>query len=264
MSKPFRRSSGWIAASALTILALALVGSAPAPASTSILPAGAIAPTEAATRHRAQGRPDSRGGALQPRADRRQDVGGRSINATWTSSTASAATSWRATSPSSPPTVQVRRHDPHRRRRAGIRDLRPLPTTQPRAYATRASACSRRSPTGRSTRPSSSIASKAPWPRDAGGDAGAVAQARQERRAVAHVDRQAVAGSLRAAAQALRARVEARRPDHSRGRVREPDERVRALVRSALELLLAAQLGGVPHPDEPQLRGHRRLAAARG
>src|SRR5215475_12954429 len=47
MSKPFRRSTGWIAASALTILALALVGSARAPASTSILPAGAIAPTEA-------------------------------------------------------------------------------------------------------------------------------------------------------------------------------------------------------------------------
>jgi len=47
MSKPLRRSSGWIAASALTILALALVGSARAPASTSILPPGAIAPTEA-------------------------------------------------------------------------------------------------------------------------------------------------------------------------------------------------------------------------
>ncbi len=47
MSKPLRRSSGWIAASALTILALALVGSARAPASTSILPAGAIAPTDA-------------------------------------------------------------------------------------------------------------------------------------------------------------------------------------------------------------------------
>jgi carboxyl-terminal processing protease len=47
MTKPLRRSSGWIAASALTILALALVGSARAPASTSILPPGAIAPTEA-------------------------------------------------------------------------------------------------------------------------------------------------------------------------------------------------------------------------
>jgi len=46
MSKPLRRTSGWIAASALTILALALVGSARAPASTSALPPGAIAPTE--------------------------------------------------------------------------------------------------------------------------------------------------------------------------------------------------------------------------
>jgi carboxyl-terminal processing protease len=47
MSKPLRRSSGWIAASALTVLALALVGSVQAPASTSILPPGAIAPTDA-------------------------------------------------------------------------------------------------------------------------------------------------------------------------------------------------------------------------
>jgi carboxyl-terminal processing protease len=46
MSKPVRRTNGWIAASALTILALSLVGSARAPASTSILPPGAIAPTE--------------------------------------------------------------------------------------------------------------------------------------------------------------------------------------------------------------------------
>jgi carboxyl-terminal processing protease len=46
MSKPLRRTSGWIAASALTILALALVGSARAPASTSVLPPGAIAPTD--------------------------------------------------------------------------------------------------------------------------------------------------------------------------------------------------------------------------
>jgi carboxyl-terminal processing protease len=47
MSKPLRRSSGWIAATVLTALALALAGSVQAPASTSILPAGAIAPTDA-------------------------------------------------------------------------------------------------------------------------------------------------------------------------------------------------------------------------
>jgi carboxyl-terminal processing protease len=47
MTKPLRHSAGWIAASALTILALALAGSVQAPASTSILPAGAIAPTDA-------------------------------------------------------------------------------------------------------------------------------------------------------------------------------------------------------------------------
>src|SRR5215469_12234854 len=47
MSKNLRRSSGWIATSVLTILVLALAGSVQAPASPSMLPAGAIAPTDA-------------------------------------------------------------------------------------------------------------------------------------------------------------------------------------------------------------------------
>src|SRR5579864_1579839 len=50
MRKPFRRTAGWIAASALAtlaVLALTVAGSARAPASTSILPPGAIAPTDA-------------------------------------------------------------------------------------------------------------------------------------------------------------------------------------------------------------------------
>jgi carboxyl-terminal processing protease len=47
MSKNLRRSSGWIATSALTILVLTLAGSVQAPASTAILPQGAIAPTDA-------------------------------------------------------------------------------------------------------------------------------------------------------------------------------------------------------------------------
>jgi carboxyl-terminal processing protease len=41
-----RRSSGWITAAALAVLALALAGSVPAPASTTLLPPGAIAPTD--------------------------------------------------------------------------------------------------------------------------------------------------------------------------------------------------------------------------
>ena len=32
---------------------------------------------------------------------------------------------------------------------------------------------------------------------------------------------------------------------------------------SALELFLGAQFRGIQHSDEPELRGHRRLAAAR-
>ncbi|MGH8138822.1 MAG: carboxy terminal-processing peptidase [Steroidobacteraceae bacterium] len=50
MHKPLRRTTGWLAASVLAtlaVLALAVAGSAQAPASTSILPPGAIAPTDA-------------------------------------------------------------------------------------------------------------------------------------------------------------------------------------------------------------------------
>jgi carboxyl-terminal processing protease len=47
MTLPLRRSSGWITAAALAVLALALAGSAQAPASTStLLPPGAIAPSD--------------------------------------------------------------------------------------------------------------------------------------------------------------------------------------------------------------------------
>src|SRR5690242_20867793 len=53
MSRNLRRSSGWIAASVLAVLVLSLAGSVQAPASTSILPAGAISPTDA---HRATAR----------------------------------------------------------------------------------------------------------------------------------------------------------------------------------------------------------------
>src|SRR5882757_11119069 len=49
MPKPYRRTAGWIAASmlaTLAVLSLAESGSARAPAQASILPAGAIAPTD--------------------------------------------------------------------------------------------------------------------------------------------------------------------------------------------------------------------------
>ncbi|MEP7244777.1 MAG: carboxy terminal-processing peptidase [Gammaproteobacteria bacterium] len=46
MAKSLRRPSGWIAASVLTVVALVLVSSSPAPANTAGLPAGAIAPSD--------------------------------------------------------------------------------------------------------------------------------------------------------------------------------------------------------------------------
>ena len=63
--------------------------------------------------------------------------------------------------------------------------------------------------------------------------------------------------------EALRDHAQARRPGERRRRVRVADELLRARLRSALQLFLAAQLRGIPHPDEPQLRRHRRVAAAR-
>src|SRR6202162_3976509 len=47
MTLPLRRSSGWITACVLAALALALAGSVQAPAGTSILPPGALAPSDA-------------------------------------------------------------------------------------------------------------------------------------------------------------------------------------------------------------------------
>ena len=47
MPVPLRRSSGWLTAAVLTVMAFALAGSVQVPASTSILPPGAVAPTDA-------------------------------------------------------------------------------------------------------------------------------------------------------------------------------------------------------------------------
>src|SRR5260370_34016867 len=46
MPLPWRRSAGWITAALLLVLALALAGSAQAPAGTSVLRAGTLAPTD--------------------------------------------------------------------------------------------------------------------------------------------------------------------------------------------------------------------------
>ncbi len=46
MSQVLRRSSGWLTAAVLALAALVLTGSVQVPASTSILPPGAIAPTD--------------------------------------------------------------------------------------------------------------------------------------------------------------------------------------------------------------------------
>ena len=88
-----------------------------------------------------------------------------------------------------------------------------------------------------------------------------VAQTRQERRAVADHRRQAVAGGRRYPAQALRARGEAHGSEQAGRCFRSVHECLRAVARSAFELLLGAQLRGIQHSDELELRGHRRLAA---
>ena len=46
MSQPLRRSPRWLIASVLLVFALALAGSAQAPAGTSVLPPGTLGPTD--------------------------------------------------------------------------------------------------------------------------------------------------------------------------------------------------------------------------
>ena len=142
----------------------------------------------------------------------------------------------------------------------GVRDLQSLPAAQPRAHGVRARSSSTPSPTSSSTRSSSSIASTRRGRRRRRTQR-TLAQARQERRAVADAHRQDVGRSARHPEEALRAGRQALRADHGRRRVRELHERVRARVRPALELFLAAQFRGIPHPDEPLVRGHRCVAA---
>ncbi len=71
-----------------------------------------------------------------------------------------------------------------------------------------------------------------------------------------------VAGSGRCVAQALRACREAHGSEQAGRCIRGVHERLRAVARSAFELFLGAQLRGIQHSDELELRGHRRLAAA--
>src|SRR3982074_3126949 len=76
MAAPPRRSSGWITAALLLVLALALAGSAQAPAGTSILPAGTLAPTDTqrATARKGRRIPEEAHYSRAARDDRRADV----------------------------------------------------------------------------------------------------------------------------------------------------------------------------------------------
>ena len=192
MSKPLRRSSGWIAASALTILALALVGSARAPASTSILPPGAIAPTDA---QRATARKIGRileEAHYTPRADRRQDVGARVHALPRLPRRPAQLFSGERHHRIRRLPPEVRRHDPHRRHRAGVPDLQSLPTTQPRAYGR-----GNRAAEGRARLDRERVVRVRPCQGALAGDRRRderpVAQAREERCAVADADGQTVA-----------------------------------------------------------------------
>ena len=101
-----------------------------------------------------------------------------------------------------------------RRARAGVRDLQSLPGAQPRAHAATRSRCS-------STEPDFTIdetfefdREDAPWAASRRRAERALAQARQERRAVADARRQDLARGARHPAQALRARAQAHRAGH--------------------------------------------------
>ena len=136
MNSSLTRSSRWLAPSMLAAL-LVLTGSAQAPANTQ-LPAGSVVPSE---RHRSVAR------------KRRLDAREACTTAAPSSTTGLSAivytrylesidgqhSSLLATRHRGvrPVPAALRRHDPQRRRRSGLRDLRALPAAQPRAHQVR-------------------------------------------------------------------------------------------------------------------------------
>ena len=261
MTLPLRRSSGWLTAALLGDPGAGAGGLRPGPGEP-LAPAGRRdRPDRCPALHGAQGRPHPRGGALQPRLDRRQDVGHvyqrylEFLDGQRSYFLASDINEFDAYRLKFDDMIRTGDIDPaylifarfQQRNRERIQHAIALLKTEPDWTLER----------DLRVRPQQGAVAGRP-----GHHGRAVAQARQERRPVADAHRQELAGGRRDAAQALRAGAEARRPGDLGGRVREPDERLRARLRSALELLLAAQLRGVPHPDEPELRRHRRLAAA--
>ena len=159
--------------------------------------------------------------------------------------------------------LRARRCHQGRRRGAGVRDLPPLSAAQPRAHGL----CHRtaQQETGfRHRRIVQFRPRKGTLAGERRRDERTVAQARQERCAVARDRRQAMDRGRRCPAQALRACREAHGSEQAGGCVRGVHERLRAVAGSALELFLGAQLRGIQHSNELELRGHRRLAAADG
>ncbi len=97
--------------------------------------------------------------------------------------------------------------------------------------------------------------------RECRGDERTVAQAREERCAIARHRGQTMARGGRHFAQALRACGEAHGSEQTRRRVRSIHECLRTVARSAFKLFLGAQFRGIQHSNELELRGHRRIAA---
>ena len=91
-----------------------------------------------------------------------------------------------------------------------------------------------------------------------------LAQERQERRPAADADGQDLGRGRRDPQGALRALLQAHHAAHDRRRLRDVHERRRSQHGSAFELFVAAAERGVSDPDEPVVRRHRRVAAARG
>ena len=122
MPLAMRRSSGWITAAVLAMTALVLAGSVQAPASTSLLPAGAIAPTDP---QRATARKIGRileEAHYSRAAHRRQDVGAGVYERylEFLDGQRSYFLAERHQRLQRLP-LPVRRHDPHRRHRPGLR-----------------------------------------------------------------------------------------------------------------------------------------------
>ena len=161
------------------------------------------------------------------------------------------------------PALRARRPHAHRRPSARLRHLQSVPQTRRRARRRRDRAA-RHGARLHARRNLPMGSQRVALARFGRGNQRSLAQERQERRLAPDADGQDMGRGRRDPQGTLRAFLQAHHAADDRRRVRDVHERRRAQHGPALELSVAAAERGVSDPDEPVVRRHRRIAAARG